>query len=133
MQLKLSKDLTALRAAAIAKVNSEAEQQRLKYITPGSGQAMVYLVKENQARACISGLPGPYPLLEATVGIERDPVTGAIAQTVEEVAQIVLGMANQWTSVAAHIEAVRFRAIIAIEDAATPAAIEHASNVDWSL
>lgn len=134
MQLKLSKDLTALKRAAEAKVDGEAEALRQRFVTPGSGQAMTYLVKQEQARQCIADPdpdPANYPLLAATIGIERDEETGQIAQNVTEVAQIVLSVLDQWMQVAAMIEQLRLGAKAAIRTATTPAAIEAAAQVDW--
>lgn len=135
MKLSLTKDLEALRAAAKRKVDGGAEAARQLYVTPGSGQAMVYLVKEAQAKGCLADPnpnPADYPLLACTVGTERHPETGAIAQDVTEVAQIVLGMAQQWAQIAAAIETARLGAKNAVDDATTPAQIEAAAAVDWS-
>lgn len=135
MLLTLTKDLTALKRAAEAKVDQEAEEQRLLHVTPGSAQAMVYLVKENQARATLADPapdPAHYPLIACTVGIEINPVTGQPAQSLTEVAHIVVAMSDLWASTAAQIETLRLSAKAAIHAAATPAAIEAAATVDWS-
>lgn len=123
------RSLEEIRAEALARIDAEAERERGRYITPGSGQAMVYLAKENQARACLDAQepdPQDYPLLACTVGIERHPQTGAVAQDVTEVAQIVLAVALEWAQVAAAIEAVRLStkaAAEAAEDAGTVSAL----------
>lgn len=134
MRLELGKDLETLRAEARRRIDAAAEQQRLRHVTPGAGQAMTYLAKEAQARACMadeSPDPADYPLLAATVGIERHPLTGEVAETVQDVAAIVLNILDQWMQAAAAIERARIGAKQAVEDATTPAEIETAADVTW--
>lgn len=109
MKITLQKDLTPIKEAAKLEVDAAAEAYRLKWITPGSGQAMVYQEKAAQARAVLAGEPGTYPLIEAEIGITGD--------TAEEVAQIVLATAAQWTTIAAAIEATRLATKRAIDQA----------------
>src|SRR5690625_2735727 len=133
MRLELGKDLPTLKAHAKRRIDAEAEQIRLRYVTPGSAQAMVYLVKEAEARACLADPdadPDDYPLLAATVGIERNPATGEVAQDVTEVAEIVLAMAGAWAQAAAAIEHTRLAAKAAVEAADTPQAVEAAATVE---
>lgn len=135
MQLSLNKDLGPIRASAKKKVDEGAEAMRQLFVTPGSGQAMVYMSKEAQARACLtdpSPDPASYPLLACTIGIERHPDTGVLAQNVTEVAQIVVAVLDQWMLPAAAIEAARLSAKNAIDDASTPAQIKAAAAVEWA-
>ena len=113
------------RAQAKARVDREAEAVRLRYITPGDGQQAVYIRKAQEAERYLAGENGPFPLLEASVGIEAPDVAG--------VAAIVAGIAEQWIGVAAVIEAKRLGAKKAIDEAATPAAIDAAAAVDWTI
>lgn len=134
MRLELGKDLETLRAEAKRRIDAEAETLRQRHVTPGTGQVMTYLAKEQQARACMaeeSPDPAAYPLLAATVGIERHPETGEVAESVQEVAAIVLSNLDQWMQATAAIERARLSAKQAVTDAATPAEIEAAANVDW--
>src|SRR5690625_2137288 len=134
MRLELGKDLEALREAARRRIDAEAETLRQRHVTPGTGQAMTYMAKEAQARACMaeeSPEPSAYPLLAATVGIERHPETGEVAESVQDVAAIVLAILDQWMQAAAAIERARIGAKQAVEDAATPAEIETAADVTW--
>ena len=134
MRLELGKDLETLRAEARRRIDAEAEAIRQRHVTPGAGQAMTYLAKESQARACMaeeSPDPAAYPLLAATAGIERHPETGEVAEAVQDVAAIVLLILDQWMQAAAAIERARISAKQAVDDATTPAEIEAAADVDW--
>lgn len=91
-----------LAAQAKVEIDRRAEEARLLWITPGSGQAAVYLAKADEAlRLQADGDPDPaeYPLLSASIGIE-----GA---SLGEVAAVVLAMRAGWLQVAAAIEAIR--------------------------
>ncbi len=109
-----------------SKIDRQAEVERLKYITPGAGQAGVYLQKAAEAKAALADLApqaSDYPLLAASIGID-----GA---NVSEVATTVQTIASTWTAVAAHIENVRLTAKKAIDDGSDPDTV--LSNIDWSL
>ena len=81
----------------IARIDAEAEAVRAQYITPGSGQAMVYGAKQAEARAYqAAGKPSDltdYPLLGAEVGITTP--------TASEIAALWLAMEAQWIAAAA--------------------------------
>lgn len=99
---------------AINFVNSEAERERGKFITPGDGQMMTYMEKIDQARSCLltgSQVAENYPMLAAEVGI-----TGT---TLDEVATIVVSAYDRWLAVGSKIEATRRAANVAIESAGT--------------
>jgi hypothetical protein len=125
-----TKTLAPLKAAAIRKIDIEAEQVRLRVLTPGAGQALVYEAKRREAsefkHAHDTGQNpnvAQYPLVQAEIGIT--------APTAIEVAQTILALAQQWSSFAGLIEAARLGAKRAVELATTPAAIETASTVSW--
>ena len=117
--------LEALKETLRRGVDAAAEQTRLRYITPGTGQAMVYLAKEEEARAVLAlqGPPvaGQYPLLEADVGI------GA-ADSVVAAAQTVATLAAQWRMIAAAIETTRLGAKAAITKAKDEAGARAAAS-----
>lgn len=94
------------------KIDEKAEEVRLLYITPGSGQALTYQRKLEEARQLLAGDPGPFPLLEASVGID-----GA---TVQDVANVVMQMNDLWTQAAATIESARLGGKKAVREAETP-------------
>jgi hypothetical protein len=73
------KGLEDARDYAIAAIDSAAEQARLKYITPGSGQAMEYQQAIQEAKEFLSDSSGSFPMLEATVsaGVADDKTQAA--------------------------------------------------------
>ena len=119
-------DLDALRAGVLSSIDAQAETERLKYITAGAGMAVTYQEKLAQARAALADAnrtPGEYPLLEASVGIEAD--------TVEDVASLVVARYNQWVLIGAAIEATRLGAKKAASDAQTAEEIRAAGSPTW--
>ena len=102
-------------------VDAAAETERLKYITPGNGQAMTYQQKVTEAQAFKAETnpnAADYPILSSEVGIT--------AETLDEVANIVLAAFAQWQQIGAAIEAIRLgakRDIDAAQDEAAARAI----------
>lgn len=102
-------------------VDQSAESERLKYITPGTGQAMTYQQKVAEAqafKAATDPQASDYPVLSSEVGITAD--------TLDEVANIVLAAFAQWQQIGAMIESIRLgakRDIDAAEDEAAARAI----------
>ncbi|OEI84649.1 hypothetical protein BA060_02545 [Brucella sp. B13-0095] len=113
--------LSDVKQALKKSVDTAAENERLKYITPGEGQAMTYQQKVDEARAFKAASDpkaADYPILSSEVGIT--------AETLSEVADIVLAAFAQWQQIGAAIEAIRLgakRDIDAAEDEATARAI----------
>ncbi len=106
--------LEAIKVDLKARLDAEAEAERLKYITPGAGQAMTYQQKATEAAACLADTdpdPADYPLLAAEIGI-----TGA---TLAEVAQAVHDAHQMWRVIGAQIEAARLGGKAAIDAADT--------------
>jgi hypothetical protein len=99
-------DIGGLRAAMKDGVDADAEACRLRYLTRGAGQAMVYQQKAAEADALLAAGgeadPADYPILAASVGVEAD--------TLQAVAELVIATRSQWTQIAAQIEAVRLSA-----------------------
>ncbi|MFU0503999.1 hypothetical protein [Pseudaminobacter sp. NGMCC 1.201702] len=109
--------LDEVKVALKSWIDASAEQERLKYITPGAGQAMTYQRKVEEARAASTEQnpdPADYPLLSASVGIDGPDLAA--------VAAVVLAMDAAWTQIGAAIEAVRLGTKKAIDDAAGEAA-----------
>lgn len=98
------------------RIDADAETARLKYITPGAGQAMTYQQKVNEAQRFdpdeVDPDPAKFPLLAAEIGI-----TGA---TLMDVAGAVLNSFMQWQQIGAAIEAIRLGAKRDVDAAATP-------------
>ena len=114
-------DLGAIKAELKAAVDQAAETERLNFITPGAGQAMTYQQKIDEARAfkaASSPKAADFPVLSSEVGIT--------AETLSEVADIVLAAFAQWQQIGAMIESIRLgakRDIEAAEDETAARAI----------
>ena len=124
------------RAAMKKQVDHQAEEIRLKYITAGSGMAITYREKLEQAeqalsqgQAAIDALSSEeevaaYPTLAASVGIE--------AQTLWECAHLVMTKYQQWAALSHSIEVVRLSAKKQLNDAVSLEAVQAAySAIDW--
>lgn len=109
-----------------AQIDARAEVERLRYITPGAGQAMTYAQKAEEARLCLNTTAPDaeeYPLLAAEIGITATTLIG--------VAQVVATANAQWLQIGAAIERARLGAKAAIDAAATVEAAKEAANVVW--
>lgn len=105
-----ARSLDQLKMILKASVDAAAENERLKYITAGAGQALTYMQKADEARRYLSEDnpdPANYPLLSAEVGITA-PDTRLVAETVSQA--FIL-----WQQVGAAIEATRLGTKAAIE------------------
>ncbi|KAB2773244.1 hypothetical protein F9L00_24835 [Brucella anthropi] len=123
-QVAVEVPLSAVKDALKAQIDALAETERLKYITPGNGQAMTYQQKVAEAQAfktATNPKATDYPILSSEVGIT--------AETLAEVADIVLAAFAQWQQIGAAIEAIRLgakRDIDAAEDETSARAIVEA-------
>jgi len=105
--------LAAVKDARKAEIDAEAERQRLRWITPGAGQAMTYSRKVGEAKAVQAAdepEPADYPLLAASIGIDGEDI--------ETVAATVIAMDAAWAQIGAAIEGARLAAKRAIDLAA---------------
>src|SRR5690625_69854 len=98
----------------IEEVDRLTEASRLRYITPGVGQAMTYEQKHREA------LAGDGPLLQAEAE--------ALDKTVAEVASEVLAAHAAWQVAGAHIEALRLKAKQDVRGANTAAEMHAIAN-----
>ena len=102
-------------AGALAEIDAAAERARLRYITPGAGQAQTYQMKLEQAQAYqIAGAPedaSPWPFIagEAT----------ALAVTPATAAALIIATRDAWVTVGAAIERVRMGGKLAAREAMT--------------
>lgn len=128
--------LADLKRELKACVSSAAEMCRLRYITPGSGKAMAYLEKHNQAEAVIDlgqaeanalteqERKEQFPTLSASVGIE--------AATLWECAQIVRARYEAWATISHDIELAELQGKKNISDASDAAAARAAYEaITW--
>lgn len=116
--------LFGARQRAMEAIDEAAEATRLRYITPGAGQAMVYQTKGAEASDLLAGGAGPHPLLEAEA-----IATGV---TVEELAASVVAMMRDWTSIAAIIEARRLAGKASVRNAVSIDLIQAAADATIS-
>lgn len=117
-------DMNGVKALAAGRIDEVAEACRARFITPGSGQAMTYTYKAEEAKAYAADHTAPTPFLSA----EAD----ALGSTVEVLASEVLAMVAAWTLVGSRIEGARMGAKAALGRAANLAEIAEAMNVDWN-
>jgi|GEM_PF-1261505 len=107
--------------AAIAdhclKVDQAAEEARSRFLTSGTGQAMAYQSKFEDASRFLANEAGAFPWLGAEAEI-RD-------KTMREVATVIVETRKKWDMIGSTIEIHRLQAKQAIRDAKTPA-IMHA-------
>lgn len=116
--------LADAQASALAAVDSEAERIRLKYITPGVGQAQVYVAKLQQALEYQAATGNrditKWELLSADVDATgRNPAAAVAA---------IINANKTWLQVAAKIERIRLRCKQQIDAATTHAEVQAARD-----
>lgn len=101
-------------------IDSTAERARLRHITTGSGQAMVYQEKGDQALDFVAaGYPSTltdYPLIDAEVN--------ATGKSPQQAADDILTKRSQWIHVGAQIEEYRLSGKQQVESASTMSEVE---------
>jgi len=130
VRFDLGPSLAAAKVAAIARVDAEAEQARLRLITPGAGQALEYQATEAEALRLL-GDPSPdptsYPFLVAEASAQGLTTEADLALVADQ----VLAAAAAWRSGGAEIKRLRRSAKLAIAVAASPTEVREAANVIW--
>lgn len=125
MKFHVIRGLDTIKAELCAKVDAEAGQVRLRYITDAPGQQMVYQEKRREAEEYLSlGASAITPHLVAEAQL--------LGITVDAMAQQVLQASIAWASVSPTIETTRLAAKAAINASTTVAAARAAANIDWS-
>lgn len=129
--------LEAVKATLQARVDADAENVRLRHITPGSGMALTYKEKQEQAHAVLdmgeeaaNALPDngaqSFPILAASVGIE--------AATLHAVAQLVWQKFETFNALAFVIERTRLAGKKSISDASDAASAKAAYEaITWAV
>jgi hypothetical protein len=127
--------LERLKAKLSRQVDADAERERARHVTPGSGQVMTYTEKAAQANAVLDlGAEADtltpeeqiaqFPLLAASVGIET--------ATLREAAELVVARQEAWASLGGAIERARLAGKAAIALAQTESAARQAYEaVTW--
>lgn len=103
-----SVSIEEIQAIAKTELNSAISAVRAKHITKATGQDMLYMAKEAEARQFLNDplMVFDYPLLESEV-------RGVITEY--QVAQIVLNLSHIWRQIAAVIECYKFEILDMIE------------------
>lgn len=116
-------DLASIKQSASEMVDKSAEEQRLRWITGGAGQAMTYQAKTQEAMDFLAAHarneevdPNRYPFLSAEIGIS--------GKTLLDVANVVDFTHRQWAVLAAAIERIRLSSKSAITKAKSEAAVQ---------
>jgi hypothetical protein len=118
-------DFDAVRVHLCAAIDADAEAARSMFVTPGTGQALTYLLKQQEAAALAADPKATAPIICAEAA--------AVGITVAEVAGQVRAASAQWISTTAAIEALRRAAKCAVADATTLPAMKAAATIDWSV
>jgi hypothetical protein len=138
MRFDLGPDLETLRAAALARIDAEAESARLLFLTPGAGQAMEYLATEAEARAFLAAAAGAHdgtaPSLEGYPFVAAEAAAlAAVGSVVEPVAlaEQLVAQADAWRAAGAAIKELRRAAKMRIAATTTAAELRRAAEVRW--
>lgn len=108
---KVDIPLADLKATYKARVNSDAERERLLYLTDGAGQAAEYREAHAQAVAYLAdNSHTPVNMLQA--GVDAGEAANLTAE-----ANLVITRYTQWEAIGASIRTQRLTALIDIEDA----------------
>lgn len=112
------KALEKEKARALIELDDAAEVARLRYLTPGCGQALVYRNKAsevNRYKDDANPLKANYPFLAAEIGITAASLKGVF--------EVVSAALATWETVAPKIEMVRLKAKSDIAKAETLRAV----------
>lgn len=119
------RDLATVKAEAKARIDLEAEQSRLRYITAGAGQALEYNeAAEEAVRYAATSGAGAYPMLQASVDAGEAPDLATAAA-------LITGRENAWATIGANIRRLRLTAKRGIEAATTVEQVQAAATVTW--
>jgi hypothetical protein len=136
MRFDLGSDLETLRAAALARIDAEAEAARLLFLTPGAGQAMEYLATEAEARAFLAAAAGIGS--GKPTSLDGYPLVAAVARALAAVGNVVqpaalaeqlVAQADAWRAAGAAIKELRRAARMRIAGAETAAGVRRAAEV----
>ena len=101
-QARQDKILADHKTSCVQTVNRLAGNIRTLFVTNLPAQDMIYLRKEQEAKAYLLAVdpdPSQYPMIQAEIGITGD--------TAYEIAQTWLNLSNQWVTIAASLETPR--------------------------
>lgn len=121
--------IETLRARALVEIDAAAERARLRFMTPGAGQALEYQATEAEARA-YDGTGGAeeWPWLAAEQAALA--ASGATVSLADVAADIIV-LADAWRTIGATIKTLRRTAKLQVTAATTAAEIRTAATVSW--
>lgn len=125
MKIQVGPSLAEFKEQMKAKVDAEAEAFRHRFITPGSGQAMVYLRKEQEALDWLDDNNAAAPHIAAEAQ--------ATGRTMQEMAELVVQTAEAWRQLSPQIEALRQYHKGLIDAATSITEASSASEVQWEI
>ncbi len=116
--------LTEKKTRAKLRIDQAAERARLRHVTDGAAQAMVYLQKGNEADAFITaGYPADltgYPFIQAEMN--------ASGQTKEQAADAIKTKRDAWVTLGANIEEERLGGKKNVENATDESGVNSARD-----
>jgi hypothetical protein len=111
-------DLEALKTAACAAVDAEAERRRLLVLTPGEGQALEYQHTAEEAARAVAAPdplpPGAYPFLAAEA---QALARAGVVLDLRQVVDLVVYQRAAWLAYGAAVKAVRRGVKLALDEA----------------
>ena len=118
-------NLDPVRDTLYAKIDAEAEAFCLRFMTPGSTQAMRYMEKRFEAEKWETGVSNPahFPFLAAEAA--------ATGVTIDALVAIVLAKSLEWRMLGAGTEGLRLGAKKAVLEATNVAEMHAASQINW--
>lgn len=119
------RDLATVKAETKARIDREAEEARLRYITGGAGQALEYQeAAEEAARYAATGGAGAYPMLQSSVEAGEAPDLATAAT-------LIGARENAWATIGANIRKLRLTAKRAVDAAISVDEVAAAATVAW--
>lgn len=123
--------LAGAKQAALDRIDREAEEERLRHVTPGAGQAMEYQETAAEAfafRGDTDPDPDHYPMLVA----EQEALAAVgVDVPLQEIADQVLTERAAWSAMGAAIKATRRTAKLLVGAATTKAEIDAVFPIAW--
>lgn len=130
-KISISPNLDKLKERAIVSRDGMISRIRARYISPGVGQDLMYVLKWTEVGRGMTAIaagqelnPDDYPFLRQDVGVRAD--------TLAEAVQLAYSQGSKWAIAGEIIERRKGQITKAIEAATTPAEIRQALQVDWS-
>lgn len=122
---RAERDLAEYKAKLKARIDREAEDARLRYITAGAGQALEYQeAAEEAVRYAATGGAGAYPMLQASVDAGEAPDLATAAT-------LIGARENAWATIGANIRKLRLTAKRAVDAAGSVDEVAAAATVTW--